>query len=145
LVWLLLASLAVGEDKPVSYTTETLRGHVVFLADAVEKQDGVKVVPEAKDRIQALQTGRGDLIPLLEDVRGRAFRNDERLRQMEVELMVRRYATSPVVQILRVYEINKGDRYEIDYWCDVCAITMYEKKECECGQGPVELRRRKVD
>ena len=72
-------------------------------------------------------------------------RTDERLRKMEVELTVRRYAASPLVQILRVVEVAKDGRYELDYWCDICSIAMFELKECECCQGPVELRRRKVD
>jgi hypothetical protein len=90
-----------------------------------------------------LQTKSGELIPLWEDVRGRAFRRDERLRKMEVELLVRRYQGSPVVQVIRVFEVAEGGLYEVDYWCEICAIAMYELKECECCQGPIELRKRK--
>jgi len=117
----------------------------VFLAEAMETETGVRSVPEAKDRILALKTEGGEVAPLLEDSRGRAFRRDERLRQMKVELLVRRYRNSPLAQIIRVYEVAPDGRYEIDYWCDICAIAMVEKKDCECCQGPVELRRRKVD
>jgi hypothetical protein len=141
---LLAASLAAADDKP-DFSTQTLRGRVVFFADAMEKQTGVRAVPEARERVLALETTAGDLVPLVEDVRGRAFRRDERLRQMDVELVVRRYRQSPLVQILRVYEVTKDGRYEIDYWCDVCAIAMFENTECDCCQGPVDLRRRKVD
>jgi len=145
LLLLFVASLSVGDEKPTDFTTETLRGKVVFLAEAMEKETGVRSVPEAKDRILALQTEGGELVQLLEDQRGRAFRRDERLRQMKVELLVRRYLHSPLAQIIRVYEVAKDGRYEIDYWCDICAIAMVEKKDCECCQGPVQLRRRKVD
>jgi hypothetical protein len=138
-------SLAFSEEKSAEFKTETLRGKVVFLAEAMEQLTGVRSVPEAKDRILALQTERGELVPLLEDARGRAFRRDERLRQMQVELLVRRYRNSPLAQIIRVCEVAKDGRYEIDYWCDICAIAMVEKKDCECCQGPVELRRRKID
>ena len=102
-------------------------------------------VPEARERVLALQTTDGTLVPILEDTRGRAFRRDERLREMTVELDVRRYRTSPAVQLIRVLEVAKDGRYEIDYWCDICAIATVETKDCECCQGPVELRRRKVD
>ena len=134
-----------ADETSKEYRTETLRGRVVFLAEAFEKQTGVRAVPEARERILALQTADGTLIPLLEDTRGRAFRRDERLREMTVELDVRRYRTSPAVQVIRVLEVAKDGRYEIDYWCDICAIATVEKKDCECCQGPVELRRRKVD
>ncbi len=134
-----------AEESSQEYKSETLRGRVVFLAEAFEKQTGIRSVPEARERILALQTNDGTLVPLLEDQRGRAFRRDERLRDMTVELDVRRYRTSPAVQIIRVLEVTKDGRYEIDYWCDICAISTVEKKDCECCQGPVELRRRKVD
>ena len=138
---LMLQSLVVADD-PSAFATDTIRGRVVFLADAMEKQAGLPSVPEALERVLALQTGEGGLIPLLEDVRGRAFRRDERLRNMDVELVVRRYQQSPFVQIIRVIEVAKNGRFEIDYWCDVCAIAMFEKKDCDCCQGDVELRRR---
>ena len=90
---------------------------------------------------------------LIHDTAGRAdvFRlrtmceeRDLLFRKMEVELLVRHYAATPVRQIIRVWEIAGGSRFEIDYWCDVCSIVMYELKECECCQGPIELRRTKV-
>src|SRR5262245_35688141 len=144
MVLVLSLSLA-SDDASKHYRSETLRGKVVFLAEAFEKQTGVRAVPEARERILALQTADGTLVPILEDTRGRAFRRDERLREMTVELDVRRYRTSPTAQIIRVLEVTKDGRYEIDYWCDICAISTVEKKDCECCQGPVELRRRKVD
>jgi hypothetical protein len=143
--WLILESLVHADGNSAAFTTDTIRGRVVFLAEAIEKQAGLPSVPEARDRVLALQTAKGELIPLLEDVRGRAFRRDERLREMEVELVVRRYQHSPFVQIIRVIEVAKNGRFEIDYWCDVCAIAMFEKKDCDCCQGDVELRRRKID
>jgi hypothetical protein len=141
---LLLSQVCAADEPSKEYQAETLRGRIVFLAEAFEKQTGIRSVPEARERILALQTTDGTLVPILEDSRGRAFRRDERLRDMTVELDVRRYRTSPAVQIIRVLEVAKDGRYEIDYWCDICAIATVEKKDCECCQGPVELRRRKV-
>jgi len=144
-VVLVLVSAAYGEEKSDGFTTETIRGKVVFLAEVVQRETSVDVVPEARERVLALNSADGKLVPLLEDVRARAFRRDERLREMKVELVVRRYAISPLVQVIRVIEIAADGKYEIDYWCDICSIVMFEKKDCECCQGPVELRRRKVD
>ena len=136
-----------SQDKPPApkFTTESLRGRVVFLAEALEKKYGVKSVPEAKEAAIALQDEAGKLHPLVEDTRGRAFRADKRLREINVELLVRRYPDSPSAQIVRVYEVAKDGRFEIDYWCEVCSIAMYELKQCECCQGPIELRKRKSD
>jgi len=142
---LCLVSLVEGEDKSESFKTETIRGKVVFLAEVMQDKAGVTAVPEARERVLALRTKEGVLVPLFEDVRTRAFRRDDRLRDMEVELVVRHYAISPLVQVIRVFEIAKDGKYEIDYWCEICSIAMFEKKDCECCQGEVELRRRKVD
>src|SRR6476620_10976253 len=122
LLALCVASVVSGEDRTPSFETQTIRGRVVFLGEVMERETEIAVVPEARERVLALRTNRGELIPLLEDVRARAFRRDERLRDMEVELVVRRYVNSPVVQVIRVFEGAKDGRYEIDYWCGVCSI-----------------------
>ncbi len=137
-------SLKAAEPPQENFTLETVRGRVVWLSEAMARLHGAKSVSEATDRTLALETREGRLHPLLEDVRGRAFRVDERLRRMEVELLVRRYVHSPVLQVLGVAEITPRGKFEIDYWCDVCAIAMFELKYCECCQGETELRRRRV-
>ena len=136
---------AVAAEPAAEFKLETLRGKVVFLGEALQRRAGIATVFEAKDRVLAIETKAGELIPLIEDPRGRAFRSDVRLRKMEVELLVRRYKVTSAVQIIRVFEIGAdGSRFEIDYWCDVCSIVMYELKDCECCQGPIELRRNRV-
>ena len=50
-----------------------------------------------------------------------------------------------MIQILRVWQIEHGRRYEIDYWCDVCAIVMYETGPCACCQDTNRLRKRLVE
>ncbi len=131
-------------EPPAKFQLETLRGKVVFLAEALQRRTGVASVPEAQERTLAIETASGEVIPLIEDPRARAFRNDERLRAMQIELLVRHYDATPARQIIRIFEVQPDGRYEIDYWCDVCSIVMYELKECECCQGPIELRRTKM-
>ena len=133
-----------AEEAP-QFKTETIRGRVVFLAEALDRKFAVKSSDDAKERILALETPEGTLVPLVEDSRGRAFRADKRLRQIELELTVRRYEGSPAVQVIRVCELAKDGKYEVDYWCDICSIVMFEQKECECCQEPNALRKRKVD
>jgi hypothetical protein len=144
LLLLQLSCLTAGEPPVDKFTVESLRGRVVWMAEAMARLHGAKSVPEAAERTLALETGDGQLHPLLEDVRGRAFRVDERLRRMDVELLVRRYPRTPVLQVVAVYEITPQGKFEIDYCCDVCAIAMFELKACECCQGETELRRRRV-
>jgi hypothetical protein len=128
-----------------SYVTETLRGRIVWVAEALQRRFGIQMVPEAAERLLALETPDGHIHPVVEDVRGRAFRRDARLRQLpECELLVRRYHGSPLIQVIRLYAVEGAERYELDYWCEICAITMFELKACDCCQGDIELRRRRA-
>jgi len=133
------------DDAQPPFVTKTIRGRVVWLAEAMHRLHEIESVPEAGDRILALETEDGELHPIVEDIRGRAFRRDDRLRKMKVELLVRQHQGSPMVQIVRVYELTEAGRFEIDYWCEICAIAMFEVKDCECCQGPIELRRQPAD
>lgn len=147
---LLLTVAAFAEAPPTPdesqspFVTRSIRGRVVWLTEAMNRLHGVKSVAEAADRILALETDDGQLFPIVEDIRGRAFRRDERLRMMKVELLVRQYPGSPLVQILRVFELAEDGKYDVDYWCEICSIAMFELKECECCQGPIEFRRQKI-
>ncbi|RMF44604.1 MAG: hypothetical protein D6753_02090 [Planctomycetota bacterium] len=138
-----------SDDRPspstTTYHTERVEGRVVWAADALHEHFGISTVPEARERVLAIWTDDGDLIPLVENLRGRAFRSDERLRQMDLQLVIRRYEKHPFAQVLRLYQRVDGDLYEVDYWCDVCAIVMFESGPCACCQDPNRLRRRWVD
>ena len=88
------------------------------MAEALKRRYGVESVPEAHDRILALETPAGELSPLVEDLRGRSFRRDERLRERDIELLARRYQGTSSLQIIRVLA-RDGSKFELDYWCDI--------------------------
>lgn len=131
-------------DAP-TYTTETLSGRVVWLEDALARQLGVTTEPTAAATSVVLETSDGRLLPIIPDVRGRAFAVDERLRDQQMRLLVRRYHKAPMIQVIRVFVPKDDGLYELDYWCDICAIPMYIQKACECCQGPNRLRLEKVE
>lgn len=124
------------------FTVESIRGKVVWMADALKQQFGINLMPDAQDRLLALRSPDGKLYPIMEDLRGRSFRTDKRLREIDVELLVRRYAGSPMVQVIRIYEYRKDGNYIVDYWCDICAIVMFETGPCACCQDHNRLRKR---
>lgn len=137
---------AAETDSPRSkYRTERIRGKVVWLADAIERHHDIPIDDDVAKSAVALETADGQIIPLLKDARGRGFLMDKRLRNQPMELLVRRYQGLPVVQVITVYTLHDGKKFELDYWCDICAISMYELKVCECCQGPSRLRERKVE
>jgi len=127
------------------YETVALRGRVVWLAEALKRRYGIQTDDDAAEAMVALETEDGRLYPIAKDARGRAFHKDERIRNINVELLARRFTGSPVIQVIRVYTLHDGHKYELDYWCDVCSISMFELKECECCQGPIRIRERFVE
>ncbi len=133
-----------AKGKSDSYKMRHLRGRVVWLHEVLKRRYGIGTVPEAARRILALETPQGQLFPIVEDIRGRAFRKDPRLRKLDCELLVRQLKASSMVQIIRVYAHEKGKKFEVDYWCEICAIAMYELKPCDCCQGAIDLRQRPV-
>jgi hypothetical protein len=134
---------AHSDDEP-SYHNEVAHGRVIWLASALKERFGISTVPEVAEQSLVILSSDGEVLPLVENLRGRAFRKDERLRDTEMEIWVRRYDKQPYAQILRIFELQDGKRYEVDYWCDVCAIPMYETGPCACCQDPNRLRKRLV-
>jgi hypothetical protein len=127
------------------YTTETLRGKVVWLAEALERLYGVATEPAAAESSVVLETPEGHLLPIIPDTRGQSFVVDGRLRDVDLELPVRRYQGVSLVQVIRVLRRRADGLYEIDYWCDICAIPMHILKACECCQGPTRLREQLIE
>lgn len=144
-----IADEASSESKPAVENSskkpeprrELFSGKVVLLQDALKKR-GIKVADEMK--LQAvLEKKSGEMIPIAADWRGRAFFQDKKLRNRSVEIVGYRQPGVPYLQALVIYYFNKkGEREEFDYWCDICAIPMYEIKDCECCQGPSRHRYR---
>jgi hypothetical protein len=138
------AAAREGPSKPADTERDAVRtllsGKVVRLADAL-RQRGIKSYEEEIKEQVVLVTRTGEVVPIVPDWRGRALYQDERLRDRPVDLIVNRRAGLPWVQVLSIYTFDdKGVRNLTDYWCDICAIPMYEIKECECCQGPIRLR-----
>jgi hypothetical protein len=139
------ARAADAANDKSSYVTESLRGKVVFTAEALKRLHGIEADDDTARDSVSLETSDGHLHPIVKDARGRGFLLDQRLRKRDMELLVRRYEGSPFVQVIRVYTFKDGQKHELDYWCDICAIPMYELKECECCQGPIRIRERPVE
>jgi hypothetical protein len=143
-VVLLLTALPLRAAEPPAYVSESLRGKVLWTSEALKGRFGIESDADAAEKSVSLLTPEGKLYPIVQDVRGRGFLKDSRLRNRDMELLVRRYEGSPFIQIIRIYTIKDGRKYALDYWCDICAIIMFELKECECCQGPIRLREEPV-
>ncbi len=131
----------VDNAKPEPTPAKQLfKGRVVKVFDALKRR-GVKAYADELKNQVALETAKGELIPILPDWRGRAFIQDERLRERDVELIGFRREGLPYLHVMSVYTFDEqGQRQYTDYWCDVCSIPMYEIKPCDCCQQEIRLR-----
>lgn len=126
---------------PSAFKKELFSGQVVFAQEALRKR-GIKVAEEMKSQA-VLEMKSGELLPIAADWRGRAFYQDKRLRNRNVELVGYRRPGLPYLQVLVIFVIDeKGRRQEMDYWCEICSIPMYEIKACECCQADIDFRLR---
>jgi len=129
------------DPRPTDIRKKLFSGRVVLAQEALKRR-GIKVAEEMKSQV-VLETHAGRLIAIAADWRGRALFQDKRLRNRKIELVGYRRPEIPYLQVLIIYIIDeKGRRQEMDYWCDICAIPMYEIKACECCQGDILLRLR---
>lgn len=119
---------------------QLFHGEVRVIPEAL-KQLGVKAYAEELQDQVALLTPDQELLPILPDWRGRAFFQDERLRNRKVEIIGIRKPGLPYLQVLSIYTFDEdGERQLTDYWCDICSIPMYEIKPCDCCQQSIRLR-----
>ena len=148
---------------PRGIKKQLFAGKVVMLREALKRR-GVKSTAEF-DKLVVLETPAGELIPIVPDWRGRAFYQDKRLRDRQVQLVGYRRPGVPYLQVLMVFTLDQPKtgsktgrktagkttrkkpgpqrklvRRYFDYWCDICSIPMYEIKRCECCQGPIRMR-----
>jgi hypothetical protein len=136
------APAAGSESRPSEPTPErqVFAGRVVKVSEALQRR-GVKAYSDELKNQVALEAKSGELIPILPDWRGRAFFQDERLRDRDVELVGFRRPGLPYLNVMSVYTFDPdGKRQYTDYWCDICSIPMYEIKPCDCCQQEIRLR-----
>lgn len=138
-----IATPPVAADGLEPYSTATVRGRVAWVGEALGRRFGIKSESSLAESMVALETSDA-VLPIAPDLRGKAFMDDKRLRAMDVELLVRKYKNTPYLQIMQVYHVKPDGKYQVDYWCEKCAIATFILKECECCQGPMELRERLV-
>ncbi len=143
--WFTVAALVLftgAEPSPerAAPPKQLFRGEVLKTVDALKRLD-VKAYPQELQEQVALLTADNEIIPILPDWRGRAFYQDGKLRERPVELIGYRRPGVPYLQVLTLYTFDKdGIRNYTDYWCDICAIPMYEIKPCDCCQQEIRLR-----
>ena len=137
----LLVAFAKPPDKAAK--NEYFQGKVVPLGDVAEKAGG-KLDEDAVPFWLVLVTDEGKVYPLLKDDGSRMFFKDNRLLKRPMRLTGRLLPKSQILQVAEVHSLIKGELHEVYYWCDICSIKRFEKKQCDCCGGPMELREEPV-
>jgi hypothetical protein len=119
--------------------TVMLKGKVIALAPYFEKQ-GARIDRDAAQQFYALMTEDGKMLPLIKDDGSRMFFKDATLLGRPMRLTGRIIGDGPFFQVFQVHSYLNGQLHEVYYWCDVCTIKRFEKKDCECCGAPMELR-----
>jgi hypothetical protein len=120
-------------------TNQQFKGKVVPLAGVVEKF-GSKLDSDAAACSMALIGEDGKIYTLIKDDGSRMFFKDSRLLNRPMRLTGRLVPGSGLLQVVEVHSYKSGQLHDVYYWCDVCAIKRFEKKDCDCCGAPMELR-----
>jgi hypothetical protein len=115
------------------------RGKVVSLADLLAKQN-IKLDADAGPTSLALMTEQGRIYPLIKDAGARMFFKDAKLLHRPMVLNGQLAKGSELLQVVTVRSLKDGKLYDVDYWCDICAIRTFEAGPCDCCGAPMELR-----
>jgi hypothetical protein len=125
--------------EPPSGKMDHFTGKVVPLAGIVEGQ-GAKLDADAAPVSLVLAAIDGKTYSLFKDDGSRMFFKDSRLLNRPMRLTGRLLPGSQILQVVEVQSYLKGELHDVYYWCDVCAIKRFEKKDCDCCGAPMELR-----
>ena len=130
------ASAAAEPAKPKH---QHYSGKVVPVKDLLEKS-GITLDKDAAANSLALVTDDGKTYPLVKDASSRMFFSDPAVLNRRMRLTGNLVGDTPFLKVLQIHSYVKGELHDIYYWCDICSIKRFEKMQCECCQGPMELR-----
>jgi hypothetical protein len=137
---LVLVGVCVGQSPKTPAPTrapQVFTGKVVPLAGAKGKS-GAK--PE--DRGVALKADDGTTYPLVEDDTSRMLFVDSRLQNRPVRLTAFREPSTKGLRLVRVQTVKDGKPYDVDYWCEICFISLNYPGSCVCCGDETEFRER---
>jgi hypothetical protein len=135
--------LGDAESAKSADATVVLDGVVDFWGDVIRDESKLELLDESLDRVLVLKGKDGRHWPILPTEAGLFFYKDERARKRPMRIRARVHGGSSL-EVIDRYPLADGKPLESYYWCEICAIRMYHLKDCDCCQGPIELREHPV-
>jgi hypothetical protein len=80
--------------------------------------------------------------PLVEHKGSRVLALDGRLRDRPVRLTAARVPGIDLLLVMRVQTVGDAGFYDVDYWCEICQISLTHPGACYCCGQEAELRER---
>lgn len=136
---LLLAAVPLLRAADSAPATKAYTGKVVPLAPLLEKLNA-RMDKESVPHWLGLLTDDDKVYPLVKDDGSRMFFKDDQLLNRPMRLTARQVGDTPFLQVFQVHSLLKGKLHDVYYWCDICAIKRFEKRDCECCGAPMEFR-----
>ncbi|MBX9653030.1 hypothetical protein K2Y11_05355 [bacterium] len=133
-----------AKNSKVDPDVMTLDGQAVLYGHALRKRLKLELVDDSLDKVVAYETKDGRLIPILPTEAGLFFLRDERVRNKPMRIAARLHENESALEVITFHSLVDGKPNEIYYWCEICSIQMYHLKDCDCCQGPIELREHPV-
>lgn len=133
-----------AKNNKVDPDVMTLDGEAVLYGPALRKRLKLELVDDSLDKVVAYETKDGRLIPILPTEAGLFFLRDERVRNKPMRITARLHHNESALEVITFHSLVDGKPNEIYYWCEICSIQMYHLKDCDCCQGPIELREHPV-
>ncbi len=140
-VWMLSVLIATALPPRPAVESVTLHGKVMTLTAALQARGlDVAADPEPIAKQVVLLGDDGAITPLLSDEPSRALFLDERLRNRSAEVVGRRFAGVPYLQVVTFRVESEGRMRTPEYFCDICTISVRYPQICPCCQGPMVLQ-----
>ncbi len=139
LVLALLGDTGPKRDPPPEVVT--IYGKVLKLSSALAAR-GLTITVDAEPIAKqvALVADDGSIFPLFSDEASRALFLDDRLRDSRTEVLGKKFAGVPYLQVISFKVQREGKFRTPEYFCEVCTIHVRYPQICPCCQGPMELR-----
>ncbi|MFN0084602.1 MAG: hypothetical protein ACKVX9_04375 [Blastocatellia bacterium] len=137
---MLTAGALAAPGRADQAQTLSLRGRVVCLTEELQKSYQITPSCDSRGHLYALKTADGSYSPFLPIDTAAAVWMDERYRTRDLQVTARPFPQNNFIEVIRFQSWVDGKLHDLDYYCDVCAISSHKPGPCECCQDPVVFR-----
>ena len=121
-----------------------LRGRIVCLAEEMHRLHQT-ALPTGHEHLYGFRTNEGTYYTLLRTRTAEGLFADKRLHERELIVQGRVLPNTQILDAIPVGSVREGRRYELYYWCTVCAIKTVIPGPCMCCQDDVEFVEKPAD